>query len=471
MRARRSAAALTVALVALSGCTGGPAPGPTPVVSHSFGPGADGIGDEYFPKAGNGGYDVANYDLDVTFDTKNQELTAAATITAKATADLSRFNLDLKGLTVDSVTVNGDPATNQRTDNELTIIPAKGIEKDTTFVTAVHYSGQPQPYVDDQLGKEGFQITSDGAFAAGEPEVAASWYPVNDHPRDKATYTTKITVADNLTAISNGVLKSKASSGGRTTWTWVEDAPMASYLATMVVGNFRVQEGTHGGKPVFIAVDEVLSNQIDAVLGRTGEIIDFLATYFGPYPFDAMGGIVINQQIGFALENQTRPIYSPKFFAPGRDGVPVVVHELAHQWFGDSVSINEWREIWLNEGFATYAEWLWSEAKGGESAQQWFDGYYRQADSPLWRVAPGEPGRDALFAGSVYQRGAMTLQALRVSVGDDAFFKILKAWASQKANQNATTEEFVALAEQISGKSLKSLFQAWLFGRDRPARP
>lgn len=449
-----------------SGTTAGPGPG-------AFGPGSDGIGDPYFPTAGNGGYDVGHYDLDLRYDPATDRLTGMAVITATATANLSRFNLDLRALTVESVTVDGTGAATTRTGDELVVTPLTPIGAGTTFATTVRYAGVPQAYAEPGLGGEvGFLHTDDGAVAVGEPHVAASWFPVNDHPRDKATYTITIDAPDGLTAVSNGVLTQKSTADGWTSWTWSERAPMASYLATVVVGSYRVQEGRHDGLPVFMAVDSSLDPQVDAQLARTPQVVDFLESRFGPYPFAAIGGIVIDdRRIRFALENQSRPVYSGSFFLPNRGSMWVIVHELAHQWYGDSVSISEWKDIWLNEGFATYAEWLWTEAQEGIAVQRTFDSHYGQVNAEMWNVPPGSPGTGQLFGPSVYIRGGMTVHALRVTVGDDAFFRILKAWAAEKANSNATTADLVALAERISGKQLDQLFDDWLYRRGRPPAP
>ena len=248
---------------------------------------------------------------------------------------------------------------------------------------------------------------------------------------------------------------------------------MASYLATVIIGSYRVQEGTHDGKPVVTAVQTSLPTTIDTTMARTPEIIDYLSSVFGPYPFEAMGGIVIaDQRIRFALENQSRPVYSRFFFGRGNDDSGVLAHELTHQWFGDSVSVNEWVEIWLNEGFATYGQWLWTASQGGPSLQQMFDQNYG-APASSWSIPTGAPGGpEKLFDNfAVYTRGAMTLHALRVTVGDDAFFKILKAWPEEKKNGNAVTTEFIALAERISGQQLDQLFNDWLYGTVRPPRP
>jgi aminopeptidase N len=204
---------------------------------------------------------------------------------------------------------------------------------------------------------------------------------------------------------------------------------------------------------------------------RQGEILDFLADNFGRYPFSASGGIVDDLEgVGFALENQTRPTYSRDFFGDSISGDSVVVHELAHQWYGDSLAVEAWQHIWLNEGFATYAEWLWSEHEGLGTAQENFDFFYSAipAESPFWTVTIGDPGPDLLFDFSIYARGAMTLHQLRLRVGDDDFFKILRRWASSQAGGNVTTDEFIALAERISGQELDDLFQTWLFTPGKP---
>jgi aminopeptidase N len=242
---------------------------------------------------------------------------------------------------------------------------------------------------------------------------------------------------------------------------------MAPYLAMMVIGDYRVHESTHDGLQVILAVHSSLPRSVDDDLARTPEVVDYLETVFGPYPFDALGGIVVSERLGFALENQARPIYG---FFPAGDPSPLLAHELAHQWYGDSVSVHDWSEIWLNEGFATYAQWLWTEHEGVASAQDEFDELYDGSPDSQWRMPTGDP--DFIFDFfAVYQRGAMTLHALRVTVGDDAFFRILPEWASRKKGSTATTREFIELAEEISGRELDQFFQDWLYGTQRPPRP
>ena len=201
-------------------------------------------------------------------------------------------------------------------------------------------------------------------------------------------------------------------------------------------------------------------------------MIDFLSSQFGRYPVESAGAIVADLPLPFALETQTRPIYPGFFFAfPDRD--LIVLHELAHQWYGDSVSLARWQDIWLNEGFATYAEWLWTEHVHQISPQATFLGNYQSipAADPFWTTKIGDPGTARLFDDAVYVRGAMTLQALRDTVGDAAFFAILRTWAHDKRDGNGTTAEFIALAERISGHPLAALFHQWLFTTTKPALP
>jgi aminopeptidase N len=463
---RRMAAALAAlgCAVALTGtgCTGD---------DDGFRPGAADAGDPYVPGRGNGGYDVTHYGLDVRYDPRTDRLTGRATITATATQDLSRFNLDLVGLNVGAVTVADRRAEHRRADGELVVTPHDGLARGRSFTVRVDYAGVPTPVTDGELGSGGFLHTADGAIAVGQPDSAATWFPVNDHPSDKASYDIAVTVPDGVSALSNGVPGPQSSADGWTTWRWSERTPMASYLSTLVIGNYRVVTGVHAGRPMVTAVAASLPATGGAAnsVGRTGEIVDFLASRFGPYPFDSYGGIVVaDERIGYALETQSRPVYGPAFFSGDHPNPSVVAHELAHQWFGDSVSLYRWGDIWLNEGFASYAEWLWEEHDGGRTAQRNFELQYASTD---WSQPSVEPGRERMFGTAVYKRGALAVHALRRTVGDDAFFRILRTWTSERATGNATTSDFVALAERVADRPLRPLLDAWLVGGAAPTLP
>jgi hypothetical protein len=643
---------------------------------HGFSPGAAGIGDPYFPLAGNGGYDVEDYHLEVRYDPATDELRGKATITARATQDLSRFNLDLDGLTVDGVSVERRAASFARDGSELTITPARGIRAHSRFVTVVRYHGVPEPVV-DASGAGGFFHTPDGALVVGEPFVAATWFPANDHPRDAATYTLDITGPADLDVIANGRLVGQHACDGWRTWRWRAREPMTSYLVGWTMGKYAVnayrQDGLRfvdavdvdlftppllpvsgealalsgqadlsykrmtreiavppsGGvlgfwahrdtEPAFdfffvearvagtdawttlpdldgrasqdvgacvlpfvhpfaanylqplteppfcapsgltgewwaasgasdgwepwrvdlsayagqtveislayasddvvqgdgVAIDDITftsgegatsfegsdsdgwqvpgaappgsfnandwfigtaadlppapGETVLANLERQPEIIQFLGSHFTPYPFDDAGAIVHDMEgVFFALENQTRPIYHGNSLAnPGFGPISLLVHEIAHQWYGDRVRLGGWQHIWLNEGFATYASWLWFAEKEGFPIDLFFDSIMSIPEtSSFWSTPIGDPGPERLFVSAVYNRGAATLHALRRAVGDEAFFEILRRWGAR--TRIATSADFIALAEAVSGQELGELFEVWLFTAGKP---
>lgn len=481
-----------------------------------FTPGAAGIGDPYYPFDGNGGYDVQHYDLDLAYDPQTGVLSGAATIEAVATQNLSAFNLDFDtrdnngddAIVIGSVTVDGTNAARSLTTipisidtgqpnepgsgeadatpprTELTVTPASGILNGSTFVTVIAYSGVPIT-IDDVFGPGGVIPADQGIVVIGEPRVAATWFPANDHPADKATMTLRMAVPDGLSAIGNGRLLSSTSTGGVTTWSWSMDRPMATYLATATIGDYEVTEFEEAGIAYFNAIDPDLYSRIadgggafvgdvaEQIFDSEPEVIAFLETVFGPYPFTEAGGIAVDEigpgeDLPYALEVQTRPIY-PAWAFPADADAYVVVHELAHQWYGDSVSIARWQDIWLNEGFATYAEWLWDEHDGGPTAQDSFDYYYANLPSGAWTTVVADPGPTGIFDLPVYYRGALALHALRVEIGDTDFFALLQGWAAEHADRSLTTEDFIAYAESVSGKALGTFFDEWIYQPDKPA--
>ncbi|MBC6457568.1 M1 family metallopeptidase [Actinomadura sp. HBU206391] len=471
-----------------------PAEGPSapPPAAVPGDAGASSVGDPYTTGDGNGGYDVQHYDLKLRIDPGDsaKALDGVAEITARATQAMSRFDLDLSDLNVAEVRVDDAAARHERQGSELIVSPAAPLKKGATFKVLVRYSGTPKTVVDPILQRYGWIPTRDGVFVACQPSGAHSWFPGNDHPSDKATFDFHITVPNGLTAIANGEQTegpapgdgegdeiqppgssstprfTQAAAHADTTTTWRVKEPMATYLATVNVGRFDVRKGTTpGGIPILSAVDPTVFNtDVDDFQAKNAQITDEWVKLFGPYPFSSTGGIVDDADVGFALETQNRPVYG-SFGAQET----IVAHELAHQWFGDSVSVTRWKDIWLNEGFATYAEWIWGERAGGPTVQQEFDTRYRQTDNrEVWDVPPGNPGRGQMFGRSVYDRGGMTLHALRRKVGDATFFTILRTWAKEHRHGNATTAQFIALAERLSDHKLDRFFRVWLYERGRP---
>ncbi|MFF3415076.1 M1 family metallopeptidase [Streptomyces sp. NPDC002698] len=438
-------------------------------------PGAAGVGDPYFPKMGNGGYDVAHYGLTLSYDPRDERLTGTAEITARALEDLSAFRLDLLGLDVSDVTVEGRGARWSRAGQELTVRPHDDLDKGETFSTTVRYSGIPRTITDADSSKEGWLRTADGALALGEPTGSMTWFPGDHHPSDKASYDVRITVPKGLQAVSNGELTSESTTDGRTTYAWHTAEPMASHAATLAIGNYDVTRSTaKNGLPVYTAVDPTQKQASEKVLGEIPEIMDWAEYNFGPYPFSSTGAIVDRaDDAGYALETQTRPVF------PGAPDTKILVHELAHQWFGDSVTPKSWRDMWLNEGFATYAEWLWQEDHDGDSAEEIFNSlykgdYYEPVDSgEIWAFPPADPpGAAQISDPPVYYRGAMVLHKIRQLVGDDTFYDIVQGWAATRRHANADTAAFTAYVEKAApDKDFGGIWKNWLYGKGKPAHP
>jgi aminopeptidase N len=313
-----------------------------------------------------------------------------------------------------------------------------------------------------------------------EPNGASTWFPSNDHPSDKASFTFRVTVPENLSVIANDRLLSRRAAGGKATFVWDEKAPMATYLATADIGTWQVKSGrTPGGIPETVAVDPKLTGRDPAhpdpmafFWDTTAEATDLWAKTFGPFAFDSIGAIADlatyqGRPIGFSLETQTRPLYSDV------RSTSTIAHELAHQWFGDAVSVRHWNDIWLNESFATYAEWLWNEKHGGASVRDQARAVYdRHPDTDSWwSVVITDPQHDTMFHNRVYAGGAMVLEFLREKIGDQAFFTLLRTWYAQHEYSNASTPEFTALAGQVSRQNLEPFFTTWLRSPGKPVAP
>jgi len=459
-RTASAAALLAALLLTVAACTGG--------VEGT--PGGSGVRDPYFPKAGNGGYDVTHYGLDLAYDPDGRRLTGTAEITARATQDLSAFDLDLKGLDIEGVTVEGDRARWNRTGQELTVRPHDDLDDGETFRVVVRYAGTPETLTDADGSKEGWLPVGDGALALGEPVGSMTWFPGNHHPSDKASYDIAVTVPKGLEAVSNGELTGRSTHGGRTTFRWHTAEPMASYVATLAIGDFKIGRSDldDGELSVYTAVDPSEADAGRKALAGLPDVMEWAETNFGPYPFASTGAIIAPSDAAeYALETQNRPVF------PGAPETSLLVHELAHQWYGNSVTPKSWRDMWLNEGFATYAEWLWDEDQGGDSAQKTFDDLYDHGEDDhegLWDFPPAKPTSAARISASpVYERGAMVLHKIRQTVGDDTFYDIIQGWASAHRHGNADTGDFTAYVEkQAPDKDFSGIWADWLYGDGKP---
>jgi len=438
--------------------------------------GSAGAGDPYFPQMGNGGYDVLDYNIDLTVDPAAGPVDGTALVRAAATQDLDSFDLDFVGLQVKSVQVDGRAARFERKGQELIISPPARLRAGSTFDTLIAYSGTPQPLHAADGSILGWQRSGDTIFTLDEPEGAATWFPVNDTPLDKATYTFRITVPEGYVAAANGVLAQNVANGAGQTFVWQMKEPMASYLAAVAIGKLVLKDPQDpSGVPIRNYFAEGLADAATKAFASTGDVLAYYIATFGPYPFESYGVAVPDADTQGAMENQTLPLFGrnvvEKDMTDPTGDATFLSHELAHQWFGDSVTLAHWSDIWLNEGFATYCSWLWIGHSQGKAA---FDKQVSDARdavvSQKW-PAPGKAPANDLFNGGVYDRGALTLHAVRLTVGDDAFFRILRTWADRYRYKNVTTANFVSLVQEISGKDLHALIDSWLYDSTMPALP
>ena len=431
---------------------------------------AEGLGDSFYPFLGNGGYDALHYEIELDVDPAVNTISALTSITAQATKDLKTFNLDLSGLEVHSVTVDGAHAEFWRSGHELTVQPASPLAAGSQFETEILYSGSPETLDDPGVpfSKMGW-LQQDGViYTLGEPSGSMTWFPSNNHPTDKATYEIEITVPEGVTAASNGLLVDETTTDGQTAYTWRMNDPMAAYLAAVYIGDFeRVDHGPlyDGGPIIRDYLPRDAPAEMAQALSVTPEVIAFLEERLGPYPFDAYGTIVMPFPLGFALENQTLSIHGPATIGPD-----IIAHEAAHQWLGNSVSPDDWSEIWMNEGFATYLHLMFeAEHFGADFNDTMTEVYAWLSDSGIG--PPRGIEIQDLFGASVYYRGAATLHALRLHIGDDTFYEILRTHYDRSAGGTTNTEEFLGMVDELAGPAAVDLVESWLYDETVPVFP
>ena len=441
--------------------------------------GSEGAGDSYFPQAGNGGYDVSHYNLALHYVPETRELKGTTIIHARATQPLRSFNLDFDGtnLSVDNLKFDdqNQNANYDTQERELVINLFNTIEKDSTFKVEIEYHGIPTTINSTSFYFPlGWHETPDGATVISGSDGAFTWYPVNNHPKDKATYHFQVTVPTHLQVAANGeFLKTIPNDDNTHTWIWEMRQEMASYLANITIGELEQwKDVSSSGVPISNFAPPHLLEPAKEVFSSLPEMIDYFETLFGDYPFNSYGHIVVNKDFPGALETQGRSIFSPDLIVASDSTIKsdtisnFSAHELAHQWFGNAVSLENWQDIWLTEGWGTYAEALWQDHIDPE-----FDiNKHYQEISEAGNYAPiGDPQVENLFANHIYKRGALTLHALRLELGDEKFFELAQTWIKTHKYKNASAQEFMDLAEEVSQKQLDSFFQAWLHDEQMPS--
>ncbi|MHB9755038.1 M1 family metallopeptidase [Streptomyces sp. BYX5S] len=472
---RRTRLALAAAITVTAALTG-----PTAVsraAAEPARPGAAGLGDPMFPLDGNGGYTVRHYTLDFDWQAPRTPFAAATTIRATATHALSRFDLDFAGNTLRTVTVNGSAAATRRDGDELVVTPKSPIPKGSSFTVRVGYTADPTQlrHRDDAIEDYGWIPTPDGTVLYPQPNGAKMIFPSNDHPSQRAPLTFRVTTPPGLTAVANGRLVDRAEQrDGRVRWTYDSEQPVAAQLVQLAIGRFRLIESEGpGGLPLRDVVPDELVAPTKQYRDLTGEHLAWLREKLGPYPFNRYGVLVGDTDLGVALETQTLSLV-PKADLLGTrvDAERDLVHELAHQWIGDSVGIASWSDLWFSEGHARFYERWYSEEHGGDSFEAAMRTAYENHDQ--WRHdygAPAEPTEPNLFKRMRYDGSALVLYALREQVGAETFARIERAWVAQYRGKTASTADFVRLASTVAGHDLTDFLHPWLYGSRTPPMP
>jgi len=426
--------------------------------------------DPYVPGHGDRAYDVRHYDLELDYRLRSNRLSGHATITASALEFLGTFSLDLFGLEVTRISVDGRaPAAYHHRNGRLEVRPAMPLEAGQEFTVVVSYRGNPRP-IPGVWGEAGWEELDDGVVVAAQPHGAPSWFPCNDRPSDKASYRISLSVPSDYHVVANGVLTSTRRRASTTTWVYEQVEPMATYLATVQIGRYVVRP-LAGAVPMEVLLPAARVRDIDRGFGRQAEMMDAFIDLFGPYPYPEYRVVVTDDELEIPLEAQTISIFGSNFLDDGWGVERLVAHELAHQWFGNCVTLREWKDIWLHEGFACYAEWLWSERSGRRTAEVHATEHWRRLSGLPQDLLLGDPGADDMFDDRVYKRGALLLHAVRLSIGDERFFAVLREWVVRHRHASASTDDLRALVKEVGGEDLSPLFESWLYQTVLPPLP
>ncbi len=465
IRTALCASAASACLIAAS------APAPAPL----------GVGDRLFPHLGNPGYDVMAYDLALSYPGSNDKpLPAVTKIDARTTDWLDRVNLDYSHGTVRSIEVNGVPAEFRQAGEDLVVTPAKPLPPGSGMRITVRHDSNPMPEKDVNSG---WVRTEDGLAMANQADAAHRVFPGNDHPSDKAMFTFRVTAPHAYTVVANGLPPSTARGATTTTWTYRTAHPMATELAQVSIGRSAVlHRSGPGGLPVRDVVPAKDRGKLAPWLEKTPDQIAWMQEKVGRYPFETYGLLVAEARTGFELETQTLSLFERELFT--RSEIPkwyvesIMVHELAHQWFGDSVTPRTWSDLWLNEGHATWYEALYAQETADQSLEERMRAAYRASDT--WRAAGGppaapkapEPGKKmSIFRPNVYNGSALVLYALRQEIGHPAFERLERTWVNTHRDGTATTADFENLASAVAGRDLSGFFMDWLYGEKTPPMP
>ncbi|WP_088317377.1 M1 family metallopeptidase [Kineosporia sp. R_H_3] len=427
-------------------------------------------GDPYRPKSGDDAYRVLRYDVDLDYRVASNRLDATVALSVLTRRATSRLHVDLAGLRVVKVLVDGRPARYVHRGRKLVVTLPRQAPADTALTLSVRYSGSPAP-LDGPWGEVGWEELSDGVIVASQPDGAPSWLACNDHPGDKASYRFTVTTESLYTVVCNGSLVDRRAGASRTTWVYESPEPMATYLATVQVGRYRLVDTAMGPVRQRAAVPPRLLAAFDHDFAPQAAMVRLFERVFGPYPFEAYTVVVTDEELEIPLEAQGLSIFGANHVDGRRGSERLVAHELAHQWFGNSLTLGRWQDIWLHEGFACYAEWLWAQEKGRETADALARKAWQRLSGLPQDLVIADPGPDLMFDDRLYKRGALAVHALRLTMGDAAFGPMLRAWTTEHRHGTVTTAGFEAHAQAWTPEPLGALFTAWLRSPKLPRLP
>ena len=434
------------------------------------GVGVDTAGDPYVPQSGNGGFRTVSNSLSLKYRIARNRLDGVADLRLRTTQRLTRFSLDLVGLGATRVRVDGRRAEFRQVQGKLRITPAQPLEPGVIAEVQVEYGGAPKPRR-SRWGAIGWEELDDGVLVASQPSGAPTWFPCNDHPSDKAAYRIRFETDAAYTVVCNGDLLEHRVVAGQGVWVYEQPEPTASYLLSVQIGRYAKRTLPFDGAECTVFFPRALERVVMADVTPLPRMLAVFEERFGPYPFTRYSVVVTPDELEIPIEAQGLAVFGANHIDGEGGEERLIAHELAHQWFGNSVGVSRWQDIWLNEGFCCYAEWLWSDAAGGPSADELARRHHALLAQLPADLLIGDPGPTHMFDDRLYKRGALTLHALRLGIGDDEFFELLRTWTAVHRHGTATTADFEDLAGETAGRPLGEFFEAWLFRPDLPELP
>jgi len=385
---------------------------------------------------------VESYEIELDYRVSGNRLDARVQIVAVANQALTLIRLDLQGLEVAKVRVNGSrPARYSLRGGKLRIRLASAAAAGDRLVIVIRYGGRPGP-LPSIWGEVGWEELSDGVIVAGQPGGAPSWFPCNDRPGSKATYRLSVTTDSAYAVLANGLLVGRRRGASRTTWTYEQSQPLATYLATVQIGRYEMRTIAGSPVPERLFAPPELQNSALGDFARQSAMLVLFAELFGPYPFDGYTVVVTGDDLEIPLEAQGLAVFGANHIDGMKGLERLVAHELAHQWFGNSLTLGLWRDIWLHEGFACYAEWLWSERSGGKPADVLARRHHQRLAAAAQDLRLADPGARTMFDDRLYKRGALALHALRLALGDGTFFAMIRDWVAEHRFGTVSTQLF-----------------------------